>query len=330
MRLPNKSFALGLVPLGIAAALVGCGGPGNGGGAALASAPAPIGPAADYPIVVGAPYTVAGVTYTPADVWNYDEVGYVSLDSAGGNAISGANHVLPLPSYAEVTSLETGRTILVRIERRGPMGSHDVVALSPGAAQQLGVAAGTPVRVRRVNPQEPERAALRAGKPAPDRMDTPMSLVNVLKLKLPSGGPPASLALPKELPSAGVDVSPKLANTEPPAPALVQSPPVTAAPKPAPQQVVAKPPAAQVAPKPPAAKPPATKPATRGFVVQAGAFSTKERAEKVAKALGGQVSKSGSLYRVRTGPFPTRNAADASLAKVKAAGYSDARIYSEG
>ncbi len=318
MRLPNKSFALGLVPLGIAAALVGCGGSGDGGGAALASAPAPIGPAADYPIVVGAPYTVAGVTYTPADVWNYDEVGYVSLDSAGGTAISGANHVLPLPSYAEVTSLETGRTILVRIERRGPMGSHDVVALSPGAAQQLGVAAGTPVRVRRVNPQEPERAALRAGKPAPDRMDTPMSLVNVLKLKLPNGGPPASLALPKELPSA----APELAAAPLPPPPAVAPAPVVAAPKPA-ATPAAKPPV-----KPPVQ--PATKPATRGFVVQAGAFSTKERAEKVAKALGGQVSKSGSLYRVRTGPFPTRNAADASLAKVKAAGYSDARIYSEG
>ncbi|HTO28870.1 MAG TPA: SPOR domain-containing protein [Devosia sp.] len=327
--MPNKNIALGLVSLGVAAALVGCGASGDGGGAALASAPVPNGPAADYPIVVGNPYIIAGVTYTPADVWNYDEVGYVSVDSAGGNTISGANHVLPLPSYAEVTSLETGRTILVRIERRGPMGSHDVVALSPGAAQQLGVADGTPVRVRRVNPQEPERAALRAGKPAPDRMDTPMSLVNVLKLKLPNGGPPASLALPKELPSAGVDVPPKLANAGPPVPAPVQPAPVAVAPKPAPQ-VAARPPAVQVAPKPPAAKPPAAKPATRGFVVQAGAFSTKDRADKVAKALGGQVSKSGSLYRVRTGPFPTRNAADASLAKVKAAGYSDARIYSEG
>src|SRR3546814_5701897 len=70
--------------------------------------------------------------------------------------ISAAHKTLPLPSYVEVTSLETGRTILVRINDRGPFVSGRVIDLSSAAAEQLGmkrkgVAA---VRVRRVNPPE--------------------------------------------------------------------------------------------------------------------------------------------------------------------------------
>src|SRR5690606_6892773 len=53
---------------------------------------------------------------------------------------------------------------------------------------QLEAAAGTPVRVRRVNPPEDQRALLRSGHPAEPRMDTPMSLVEILKRKLPQQG----------------------------------------------------------------------------------------------------------------------------------------------
>jgi rare lipoprotein A len=66
------------------------------------------------------------------------------------------------------------------------------------------------------------------------------------------------------------------------------------------------------------------------FIVQAAAFSTADRASKVAIALGGEVSRSGQYYRVLTGPFTTRGEAEASLAKVRAAGYRDARISTSG
>ena len=125
--------------------------------------PAPAtGPAADYPMVLGAPFTIDGVTYTPADTLNYDKVGYAVVDPALGQGISVAHRTLPLPSYAEITSLRTGRTILVRVERRGPMSGNAMIALSPGAAEQLGTGDPlTPIRIRRVNPPEPERALLR-------------------------------------------------------------------------------------------------------------------------------------------------------------------------
>ena len=59
-------------------------------------------------------------------------------------------------------------------------------------------------------------------------------------------------------------------------------------------------------------------------------MSTLERAQKVARAIGGTVSQAGRYFRVRTGPFATRAQAEASLAKVRSAGYSDARISTNG
>ena len=70
--------------------------------------------------------------------------------------------------------------------------------------------------------------------------------------------------------------------------------------------------------------------ASGNFMVQAATFSTEERATRAAATLGGVVTPSGNFFRVRTGPFTTRNAAEASLANVRAAGYSDARILTGG
>lgn len=257
-------------------------------------------------MVLGAPFTVDGVTYTPEDKLNYDQVGQAVVGAGEGVTI--AHRTLPLPSYAEVTSLESGRTVLVRVTRRGPMEGKAIVELSPAAAAQLGVSAVTPIRIRRVNPPETERAALRSGGQAPLRMDTPISLVNVLRRKLD----PSLAALP--LPGA------------PAAPPVEVSAPV-AKPAPAPQVAavhVAEHPAPPTKPAPKPA-PVAAKPQP-GLLVQVGAFSTAERGGTAARKVGGQVSPAGKFYRVRMGPFSSRGEADAALAKAKGAGYSDARI----
>lgn len=282
------------LPLTLALALAGCGTLESADSLAVEPL-SPNGPQADYPVVVGAPYAVAGVSFTPEDVLNYDQVGYIAADAAVGSAVSGAHHTLPLPSYVEVTSLTTGKTILVRLERRGPMDGTDLVALSPGALAQLEASTGTPVRVRRVNPPEEQRALLRAGQQAPLRLETPTGLVEVLKRKLP-----APIAAPApQIAAAAVALAPTPAT------------PVQQADRPAPR-------AATPAPR------------TGRFVVQAAAFSNAASAEKVAGTLGGEVSRFGQFFRVRTGPFATRGEAEASLAKVRAAGYSDARIQTSG
>src|SRR3546814_20086043 len=110
---------------------------------------------------------VQGVTYTPVDISDYDEVGFAgvySADLAGKPtangeifdpaAISAAHKTLPLPSYVEVTALDTGRTILVRVNDRGPMVNDRLIDLSPAAAAQLGLTdTTTGVRVRRLHDQ---------------------------------------------------------------------------------------------------------------------------------------------------------------------------------
>ena len=312
MRLPvNRKLPLAvpLIPgLVLGLLLGGCGG--NSRAEPVAALPAN-GPQADFPMVLGAPFVIDGVTWTPADTMNSDSVGRAALSEDGGAAVTASHRTLPLPSYVEVTELNTGKTVLVRLERRGPMTNSRLIALSAGAAAQLGITAdGAPVRVRRVNPPEPERALLRSGQPASPRMDTPKSLLAVLNRKL-DGAKPVLQPIPPEVvasavPGAAPSPSPSAA---PPKAAPVARP--ASRPSPSPAPVVTAAPAA-----------------SGSLVIQAGAFSSKDRAEAMATKIGGQVSRVGNLWRVRKGPFASRAEADAALAQVRSAGYSDARIQS--
>lgn len=138
-------------------------------------------PVADVPVRIGAPYTVRGTTFTPAAQPDYDMLGYATwYGNESGNRvangerfrpgwITGAHTTLPLPSYVEVTSLDTGRRILLRVNDRGPFGGGGrIIDLSRGAAELLGMRARgkAGVRVRMADPAERDRAALRKGKPA--------------------------------------------------------------------------------------------------------------------------------------------------------------------
>lgn len=321
MKLFNDRFGTYFLPLGLLVTLGSCGVMGGANSANDAPAShATNGPSSDYPVIIGDPYVSNGVTYTPSDVWNYDEVGRIASDLDTGTSVSGSHHTLPLPSYVEVTSLDTGRTILIRLTRRGPMSTSSLIGLSAGALDQLNVAAGAAVRVRRVNPPEQERAKLRGGERAAERMETPMSLVKVLRRKLPDGDVSTPIAggtsANSQTPSA-----PYSSNVPTRVEVLTPPPSAVARPSVRPSAVPTLAPAPTVTP----ARTP-----SGGYFVQAGAYSTKARAERVARALGGAVSRTGSLFRVRTGPFTSRSNAQGSLAKVKAAGYSDARIYKGG
>ncbi|WP_091147241.1 septal ring lytic transglycosylase RlpA family protein [Novosphingobium sp. CF614] len=140
-------------------------------------------PVSDTPVRIGPPYTVRGTTYTPAAQPGYDMLGYATwYGSESGNQvangerfrpdwITAAHKTLPLPCYVEVTSLDTGRRILARINDRGPFGeAARIIDLSKGAAERLGVRAKgkAAVRVRVVEPDARDRAALRKGHAARD------------------------------------------------------------------------------------------------------------------------------------------------------------------
>ena len=321
MRLPVNQ----VLPLAVLVLLSGCIGAGRGGEAALEPI-ARSGPAADYPVVIGAPFTVEAIAYTPADALNYDAIGHAVIGSDGGAAVSIAHKTLPLPSYAEVTALDSGKTILVRVERRGPMRNDRLVELSPGAAAQLRAEGrdSAAIRIRRVNPPEVERAMLRSGQRAPERMATPQSLLAVLKRKL---DPQAGATPVAPMPDAAVPVSPP--SLAKPAPATLPSPEPLATP--------AAKPFAKPSPKPlvkPALKPrvqsspnlAATAAGGGTLFVQIGTFAKQQNAVSAASRLGGKLRPAGTLARVVLGPFADRAAAEAALAKARAAGYNDARI----
>lgn len=338
MRFPvNRTLPLA------ALIVLGAGGVAAGSMAADRRQPPPdapaTGPAADYPVVVGDPYVIGGTTWTPIDQLNYDAVGQAVVGEGAG--ITVAHKTLPLPSYAEVTALDSGRTILVRVERRGPMTNEALVELSSEAAAQLGLAPGGrgPIRIRRVNPPEQERAMLRNGLRAPDRMETPEGLLKVLRRKLTDQSPlvpslPATPTKPVMASAESVEPGPKPAagpmpavrDTKAPAPA--NPAPTAVATKPA-SKPAAKPSVPPSAGRSPAPAAPAAAPSGKGaFAVQVAAFSSEASARKVASQLGASVSQAGKFWRVRLGGYPNRAQAAAALEKARNAGYRDARIQS--
>lgn len=138
-------------------------------------------PVSDHPVRIGQTYTIRGTSYTPLADPAYDRLGLASWygsesgsQTANGERfiaswITAAHTTLPLPSYVEVTALDTGKRIIVRVNDRGPFsGSERIVDLSRGAAEALGVRAQgvVPVRVRVVEPSEQDKERLRKGKPA--------------------------------------------------------------------------------------------------------------------------------------------------------------------
>jgi rare lipoprotein A len=100
---------------------------------------------------VGNPYVIDGAIYTPAEEPDYDRTGIASFyaedfhgrKTANGEvfdmwAMAAAHPTLPMPSFAYVTNLSNGRTVLVRINDRGPFACGRVIDLSRAAARLLG------------------------------------------------------------------------------------------------------------------------------------------------------------------------------------------------
>jgi rare lipoprotein A len=99
---------------------------------------------------VGQPYRLNGKTYYPDENPNYRQEGIASWygpdfhgrETANGevydmHGISAAHTTMPIPSYARVTNLENGRSIIVRVNDRGPYVNDRIIDLSIGAAKAL-------------------------------------------------------------------------------------------------------------------------------------------------------------------------------------------------
>ena len=110
---------------------------------------------------VGNPYKIAGVWYHPKEDPTYDQTGYASWygkdfhgkATANGevynmNALTAAHKTLPMPSYVKVTNLANNRSIVLRVNDRGPFVGTRLIDVSRRGAQLLGFEKQGVTRVR--------------------------------------------------------------------------------------------------------------------------------------------------------------------------------------
>jgi rare lipoprotein A len=186
---------------------------------------APARPQGTYKI--GEPYQIAGVWYYPAEDWSYAETGIASFYggersgtdfhgklTANGelydmNALTAAHKTLQMPSLVRVTNLDNGRSLVLRVNDRGPFARGRVIDVSRRAAQLLGFEGSGTARVR-VEILAEESQRLKAALTGRDENQTvaavPRSLVASDALPPPPGAretrvtsaalPPPSATLP--------------------------------------------------------------------------------------------------------------------------------------
>jgi rare lipoprotein A len=281
---------------------------------------------------IGAPYQVDGVWYYPAENYAYREEGVASWygtdfngkRTANGerfdmNTVSAAHPTLPMPSMVNVTNLDNGRTLKVRVNDRGPFKSQRIIDLSRRAAQLLGFDMIGTARVRvEIDAEES------------------MRLKN-LALQANPGEMPKVAAAPLERVTMASLAPPPATNVKPqPEPKLtrVAEERVEAHELPEPKPL----PGGRGTPKPlkgegtiPALPPVATGPSV---YIQAGAFADVANAHRLEHELtefGNAfvlpiTVNNRQLFRVRLGPLADDNTANEMLGRVKAYGYDDAQI----
>jgi rare lipoprotein A len=241
------------------------------------------------------PYIAMGVSYRPmTTVEPYKARGlatwygrrYHGKPTASGEmydmyAMTAAHTTLPIPSYVRVTNVRTGRSVVVRINDRGPFVDGRLIDVSYTAAYKLGILAGaTMVEVESIIPG----AGTILAAPAPPSPSPPKPADATVATPLPEAPAPQA----KPAPTVSV-ISPSAAEPLPTPPAAAAQVPVTAE-------------------------------GGRVFL-QLGAFASRENAESYlarlksqADWLALQVHPRDGLFRVQAGPYPgqgeARQAAD--------------------
>ncbi|MBI1261733.1 MAG: septal ring lytic transglycosylase RlpA family protein [Rhizobiales bacterium] len=292
---------------------------------------------------IGKPYQVAGVWYYPAENERYDSTGIASWygpnfhgkKTANGevfdeNLLTAAHPTLPMPVLVRVTNLENGKSLVVRVNDRGPFVAGREIDLSKHAAELLGYQRKGTARVR---VQYLGRAPL-PGQPgtmvsqaqgvgetfvAP-RAETDRTESQVAASVVTTSVSAAELPAPR-----GATTAPPRVVT-PTAQTLTNMKPV---PDPDPLPAEASPMTGEVEQVPVAY-------GTRLYV-QAGSFTDINNAQKVQRQLSGvgnvQISPTivdgRQYYRVRVGPLSDVGAADNSLQSIINRGHAGARIVVE-
>jgi rare lipoprotein A len=272
-----------------------------------AQAPAPSAPEQGAPAWlererVGPPYEANGRWYVPTPEPGYAQTGTASWygaqfhgqRTASGetfdqDALTAAHPTLPIPSLVQVTNLENGREVIVRVNDRGPFVGERLIDMSRAGAQALGFEQAGQARVH-----------VRYLGPAPRRVSA-------------DGTPaPASTRIPAApQPQQAVEEGPR--SLLPPS---VESAELAGAPtgsRATPASVVG------------------------GYFVQVGAYSDPANAQRVRAEVAAagpvamdvrQTASGVELFRVRIGPWASREEADAARRTLNDLGYADSVVAS--
>jgi rare lipoprotein A len=264
---------------------------------------------------VGNPYQIGDTWYYPREQPDYDETGIASWygpnfygqRTANGeiyNAgdLTAAHRTLPMPVNVRVTNLDNGKSVVLRVNDRGPYAKGRIIDVSEQAAKLLGFYGQGTARVRVTFVS---RSMQPNGTPMPS--DTPVEVATAV--------PAVPVPKVETVPLAAVPDAPI-------------APPVRERPLPRPAPDPVPPEAGQ----PTGVVTQVPVPASTHLYVQVGAFGSYENAMRLREELGGdlQISttrKNGqTLYRVRTAPMNTTEDADAALARLSGLGSNDAHI----
>ena len=294
---------------------------------------------------VGKPYRVAGQWYYPRVDYAYSERGLASWygpnfhgkPTANGETfdmhkVSAAHKTLPLPSVVRVTNLENGRSLVVRVNDRGPFIRGRIIDLSQRAADLLGfVEQGTALVEVQLIMQPSRQAALALGAadhpefgPAP-----------------PKAAPSIEVTIEKLDPQTGTTIAGGTAGATTDGKIRVASAAASAPENPPPYDGMtnvssdADESGNRPLPEPGESVELVPVEVTPSIFIQAGAFAQYENANRLRARLGvlgypvrvHQVYITNQpMFRVRVGPLRSVDAADQTLDRLVAAGYPDAQI----
>lgn len=321
----------------------GPGDPGRLQGADLADAVPRIEPLASGP---NKPYTVLGRSYTPdtrerpfrqSGVGSWYGKQFHGRQTSSGErydmyAMTAAHPTLPIPSYARVTSTANGRSVIVRVNDRGPFLHGRVIDLSYAAAHKLGyVGQGSAaVTVERILPDEIRAGTWQRGgatalaQALPEPAPAPAQAPALAPAPAPAGSaadPIAAFAattageVPQPAPEPGASTAVPASGTVLVAQELGPLSPA-GAPVPVPDP----------APLPGDAGDPLPRVSMPGVYMQLGAFRAADGAESLARHLGSRfdwlasrlaLDDAGGWYRLQAGPYATRGEAHAAATQVR-------------
>lgn len=266
--------------------------------------------------VVGEAYRMGGVWSYPKEDFALVETGLAEIlpmpvfagqtangEALTGTGLTGAHRSLQLPAIVRVTNLENGRSLLLRVNDRGPERRGRILGVSARAAALLGMAPGRATRISLAVDADRSRAAIRGlpgSEPSPINIAAaPRGAVAREELAPPPGGREAPRREVQSLPG----VTPAQMELRPARP-VIEALPETVL------QGAARP---------------------GLLMIDAGQFSRRDAADQLARRLpSARVRQLGAgrsaVYAVRLGPFADVPSVDLALEQTLAAGVSGAKI----